>query len=71
MTTEELIKAIENRTNVQQDIIGLYTDAIFSQFVYSQSFDWSAINHAIITRWSRSGLNHIKIAAWKESGIRL
>lgn len=44
----------------QSDIAKTYALAIVSD----EKIDWSAINQAIITRWSRSGLNRVKQMAW-------
>lgn len=45
----------------QPDIAKTYALAIKSD----EKIDWSAINQAIIARWSRSGLNRVKQMAWR------
>jgi hypothetical protein len=64
MTTEELISKIQDKHNKQKDIIADYAVAISLYIDKRNAFDWTAINNAIIDRWSRSALQRIKKAAW-------
>lgn len=61
--TEKLIKQIKDKQWYQKHIILEY--ACLLSFGQHWKFDWTAINNAIIDRWSRSGLERIKAAAWK------
>jgi hypothetical protein len=50
----------------QSDIAKTYALAIKSD----EKIDWSAINQAIVARWSRGGLNRVKQMAWRIVGQR-
>jgi len=49
----------EHKNKRKADVIPLYHKNLGNPDV-----DWSAVNHAIITRWSMSALRDIKRGAW-------
>lgn len=59
--TNTILHEIATPQLMQADVAKTYALAIKS----SEKIDWSAINQAIITRWSRSGLNRVKRMAWR------
>lgn len=59
--TSTILREIATPQLKQADVAKTYALAIKS----SEKIDWSAINQAIITRWSRSGLNRVKKMAWR------
>lgn len=59
--TKTILSEIAMPKLKQSDIAKTYALAIKSD----EKIDWSAINQAIITRWSRSGLNRVKQMAWR------
>ena len=63
MTSDEMIAFINDRKNLQQQMIPKYAEAI-EEHRHTQDF-WPAVNGAIIDRWSRTGLHRIKKAAWE------
>jgi len=58
--TKTILSEIAMPKLKQSDIAKTYALAITSD----EKIDWSEINQAIITRWSRSGLNRVKQMAW-------
>jgi hypothetical protein len=61
---EKMIDVVNTPGVRQIDVIKPYRICIFA---VGNEIDWSAINQAIISKWSDSGLLRIKEAAWKWS----
>ena len=59
--TEVLLQEIADKRYKRNDCAKTYRMALCS----SDKTDWSAVNTAIINRWSVSGLEYIKNLAWK------
>lgn len=45
--------------------------AVYARYLDERDIDWSAVNSAILTRWSMSGLGYIKERAWKIRGAEV
>ena len=58
-----ILSQIQDKSRVQYDIAMLYADCI-DQYSSGAAINFSAINAAIMARWSKSGLLRIKRAAW-------
>ena len=58
-----ILSQIQDKSRAQYDIAMLYADCI-DQFVAAEAIDFSAVNAAIMARWSKSGLTRIKKTAW-------
>ena len=58
--TDILLTEIKDKRCKRRTVAKTYALALRS----SESTDWSAVNTAIITRWSVSGLEWIKRQAW-------
>lgn len=59
--TQTILREIENTKMKQAQVALTYSLAIKSK----EAINWTAINQAIINRWSESGLERIKAMAWK------
>ena len=60
--TAELMEAIEG-AKIRADVVLAYREAI-SLSMDGVVIDWSDVNRAVITKWSKSGLGWIKAKAW-------
>jgi len=60
VTTSWLLDQIAEKHLRQPDIAACYAEGIKVR----QEIDWSAVNAAILDRWSKSGLERVKIMAW-------
>lgn len=58
--TQYLLSVIAAPRSTRSDVAFAYAAAI----ALEEHPDWSAVNHAIIGRWSESGLQTIKRRAW-------
>lgn len=58
--TDTLLAEIANKQFKQKDIALTYAMAMKSYFHKADTPDWSAINKAIVARWTWSGLDRIK-----------
>lgn len=62
--TNTLLREIADKSMKRKDIASTYGLSIHAER-YGEKVDWSAVNKAIIERWSVFGLNWIKKEAWK------
>jgi hypothetical protein len=63
----QLLDEIADTRMTRDDVALTYAFAI-RQSVARQSarVDWTAVNHAIVERWSLSALKYIKRSAWRK-----
>lgn len=59
--TRALLREVADLRMKRDDIAETYALALNTP----ERVDWTAVNSAIIRRWSVSGLNYIKERAWK------
>jgi hypothetical protein len=64
--TAEILAEVA-RAKTRDGVVAVYAQAIAS---WRDSTDWSRVNEAIMTRWSKAGLAYIKAQAWKVGGSR-
>ena len=57
---DEWLSLFANRNEVADEYANL-----LAVYVEDPGFDWSAVNHAILRRWSIAALRYIKARAWK------
>ena len=63
LTTKAIADWIDDPKKHRRDVAALYAVALrMGPFV---DVNFSAVNHAIVERWSLSGLKWIKALAWK------